>query len=78
MQTVLRHPATPPEAGTTACTCKIDNPPYMELVIEATDESGPCALYQLCLSATTESRTAMPCATPEMCFRAWASPEAHT
>jgi hypothetical protein len=23
---------------------KIDNPPYMELVIEATDESGPCGL----------------------------------
>jgi hypothetical protein len=21
---------------------KIDNPPFMELVIEATDESGPC------------------------------------
>ena len=21
---------------------KIDNPPYMELVIEAMDESGPC------------------------------------
>ena len=23
---------------------KIENPPYMELVIEATDESGPCGL----------------------------------
>ena len=23
---------------------KIDNPPFMELVIEATDESGPCGL----------------------------------
>ena len=26
---------------------KIDNPPYMELVIEATDESGPCGLPAL-------------------------------
>jgi hypothetical protein len=23
---------------------KIENPPYMELVVEATDESGPCGL----------------------------------
>ncbi|WP_419807113.1 DUF6908 domain-containing protein [Terriglobus sp.] len=26
---------------------KVDNPPYMELVIEATDESGPCGLPAL-------------------------------
>ena len=25
---------------------KIDNPPYMELVIEATDESGPCGFLR--------------------------------
>ena len=26
---------------------KIENPPYMELVIEATDESGPCGLWSI-------------------------------
>ena len=36
---------------------KIENPPYMALVIEATDESGPCGLPQS-LSLTTANKTA--------------------
>ena len=46
---------------------KIDHPPYMELVIEATDESGPCGLPALIGGALRQSRTATPCATPR-CF----------
>jgi hypothetical protein len=41
---------------------KIDNPPYMELVIEATDESGPCGLPVVSV-AHYGGRTATPCAT---------------
>ena len=46
---------------------KIENPPYMELVIEATDESGPCSLP--CLSVAhygEQNGDAM--RDPEMCF----------
>ena len=46
---------------------KIDNPPYMELVIEATDESGPCGLPALSVCQHGEQNgDAM--RDPEMCF----------
>jgi hypothetical protein len=31
---------------------KLENPPYMELVIEAVDESGPCGLRALAYAST--------------------------
>ena len=40
----------------------IGNPPYMALVIEATDESAHAVSPQS-QSVTTANRTAMPCAT---------------
>ena len=46
---------------------KIENPPYMELVIEATDESGPCGLP--CVSVAhygLQNGDLM--RDPEMCF----------
>jgi hypothetical protein len=46
---------------------KIDNPPYMELVIEAMDESGPCGLPALSVAHYGElNGDAM--RDPEMCF----------
>lgn len=47
---------------------KIDNPPYMELVIEAMDESGPfgCLPFP---SVTTANRTATSCVTPKCVSR---------
>jgi hypothetical protein len=36
---------------------KIENPPYMALVIEATDESGPCGLPALRSECTGLART---------------------
>ena len=46
---------------------KIDNPPFMELVIEATDESGPCGLPALSVCHYgTQNGDAM--RDPEMCF----------
>ncbi|WP_047496983.1 hypothetical protein [Terriglobus sp. TAA 43] len=46
---------------------KIANPPYMELVIEATDESGPCGLP--CVSvAHYGEQNGDPMRDPEMCF----------
>ena len=42
---------------------KIENPPYMALVIEATDESGPCGLPCYLCRVTTANRTATSCAT---------------
>ena len=46
---------------------KIDNPPYMDLVIEATDESGPCGLPALSVCHYGEQNgDAM--RDPEMCF----------
>ncbi len=41
---------------------KIENQPYMALVIEAMDESGPCGL-PACQSPTMANRTATSCAT---------------
>ena len=54
----------------------IEKPPYMALVIEATDESGPCGLPP-CPCATTESRTGTPCATPK-CSSSLIWREGHT
>ena len=46
---------------------KIENPPYMALVIEATDESGPCGLPALSVCHYGEQNgDAM--RDPEMCF----------
>ena len=45
----------------------IENPPYMPLVIEATDESGPCGLPALSVCHYGEQNgDAM--RDPEMCF----------
>ncbi len=46
---------------------KIDNPPHMELVIEAMDESGPCGLPAISVAHYGEQNgDAM--RDPEMCF----------
>ena len=46
---------------------KIENPPFMELVIEATDESGPCGLRAISVAHYGEQNgDAM--RDPEMCF----------
>ena len=46
---------------------KVDNPPYMELVIEALDESGPCGLPAISVAHYGElNGDAM--RDPEMCF----------
>jgi hypothetical protein len=46
---------------------KIDNPPFMELVIEAMDESGPCGLPAISVAHYGEQNgDAM--RDPEMCF----------
>ena len=56
---------------------KIENPPYMALVIEATDESGPCGLpaISVCSLRRTERR---PHARPGDVFRAWIARTGHT
>lgn len=46
---------------------KIENPPYMELVIEAVDESGPCGLPALSV-AHYGVQNDDPMRNPEMCF----------
>ena len=46
---------------------KIENPPYMELVIEATDESGPCGLPALSVAHYGEQNGDL-MRDPEMCF----------
>jgi hypothetical protein len=46
---------------------KIDNPPYMELVIEATDESGPCGLPCISVAHYGEQNGDL-MRDPEMCF----------
>ena len=46
---------------------KIDNPPFMELVIEATDESGPCGLPALSVCHYGEQNGDL-MRDPEMCF----------
>ncbi len=46
---------------------KIDNPPYMELVIEATDESGPMGLPAISVAHYGEQNGDL-MRDPEMCF----------
>jgi len=46
---------------------KIQNPPYMELVIEAVDESGPCGLRSLSVAHYGEQNGDL-MRDPEMCF----------
>ena len=46
---------------------KIENPPYMALVIEATDESGPCGLPALSVCHYGEQNGDL-MRDPEMCF----------
>ena len=45
----------------------IENPPYMALVIEATDESGPCGLPVVSLAHYSEQNGDL-MRDPEMCF----------
>jgi len=46
---------------------KVENPPYLELVIEAVDESGPCGLPALSIAHYgIQNGDAM--RDPEMCF----------
>ena len=55
---------------------KIENTPYMELVIEATDESGPCGLPALSVAHYGEQNgDAM--RDPEMCFELGLAGRAH-
>ncbi len=46
---------------------KVENPPYMELVIEATDEFGPCGLPSLSVAHYGEQNSDL-MRDPEMCF----------
>jgi hypothetical protein len=46
---------------------KIDSPPYMQLVIEATDESGPCGLPAISVAHYGEQNGDL-MRDPEMCF----------
>jgi hypothetical protein len=46
---------------------KIENPPFMELVIEAMDESGPCGLPAISVAHYGESNGDL-MRDPEMCF----------
>jgi hypothetical protein len=55
---------------------KIDNPPYMELVIEAMDESGPCGLPALSVAHYGE-QNGDPMRDPEMCFELGLAGGAH-
>jgi hypothetical protein len=55
---------------------KIENPPFMELVIEATDESGPCGLPAISVCHYGEQNgDAM--RDPEMCFELGLAGGAH-
>jgi len=55
---------------------KIENPPYMELVIEAVDESGPCGLPPLSVAHYgVQNGDAM--RDPEMCFELGLAGGAH-
>ena len=55
---------------------KIDNPPYMELVIEAVDESGPCGLPAISVCHYgKQNGDAM--RDPEMCFELGLAGGAH-
>jgi hypothetical protein len=55
---------------------KIENPPYMALVIEATDESGPCGLPVLSVCHYGE-RYGDLMRDPEMCFELGLAGGAH-
>ena len=46
---------------------KIENPPFMALVIEATDESGPCGLPAISVAHYGEQNGDL-MRDPEMCF----------
>ena len=46
---------------------KIENPPYMALVIEASDESGPCSLPSISIAHYGEQNGDL-MRDPEMCF----------
>jgi hypothetical protein len=55
---------------------KIENPPYMALVIEATDESGPCGLPVLSVCHYGEQYGDL-MRDPEMCFELGLAGGAH-
>jgi hypothetical protein len=55
---------------------RIENPPYMALVIEATDESGPCGLPALSVAHYGE-QNGDPMRDPEMCFELGLAGGAH-
>ena len=57
---------------------KIDNPPYMELVIEAMDESGPMRSSVLSPSAHYGEQNGDAMRDPEMCFELGLRREART
>ena len=55
---------------------KIENPPYMALVIEALDESGPCGLPSLSVAHYGEQSGDL-MRDPEMCFELGLAGGAH-
>jgi hypothetical protein len=55
---------------------RIDNPPFMALVIEATDESGPCGLPALSVAHYGEQNGDL-MRDPEMCFELGLAGGAH-
>jgi len=55
---------------------KIENPPYMALVIEATDESGPCGLPAISVCHYGEQNGDL-MRDPEMCFELGLAGGAH-
>jgi hypothetical protein len=55
---------------------RIDNPPYMPLSIEATDESGPCGLPALSVAHYGEQNGDL-MRDPEMCFELGLAGGAH-
>ena len=55
---------------------KIENPPYMELVIEAVGESGPCGLPAISV-AHYGVQNGDPMRDPEMCFELGLAGGAH-
>ena len=55
---------------------KIENPPYMALVIEATDESGPCGLPSISVCHYGEQNGDL-MRDPEMCFELGFAAGAH-
>jgi hypothetical protein len=55
---------------------KITNAPYMELVIEATDESGPCGLPSISVAHYGEQNGDL-MRDPEMCFELGLAGGAH-